>query len=48
MICTEDAQHNHMPDYAVSLDGDMVRFMNRQTMKPLPSSEQHDVSSARS
>ena len=39
MICTEDAEHNHMPDYAVSLDGDMVRFVNRQTMKPLPSSE---------
>ena len=25
-----------MPDYALSIDGDNVRFMNRKTMKPLP------------
>jgi hypothetical protein len=36
VICKEDAQHNHIPDYAVSLDGDNVRFVNRHTMKPLP------------
>jgi hypothetical protein len=36
-ICTEDAEHSHMPDYAVSIDGDKVRFINRGTMKPLPS-----------
>lgn len=39
-ICHEDAQHNHMPDYAVRLDGDNVRFSNRNTMKALPSPEE--------
>ena len=39
-ICEEDVQHNHMPDYAVRLDGNNVRFTNRNTMTPvLPSSE---------
>lgn len=33
-ICEEDVAHNHMPDYAISLDGENVRFTNRQTMKP--------------
>jgi hypothetical protein len=37
-ICKEDALHHHMPDYALSIDGDNVRFMNRKTMRPLPSS----------
>src|SRR5215470_4470693 len=36
IICDEDALHGHMPDYAVSLDGDLVRFSNRAA-KPLPS-----------
>jgi hypothetical protein len=27
-----------MPDYALSIDGYNVRFMNRKTMRPLPSS----------
>lgn len=41
IICDEDAEHNHMPDYAVSIDGDTVRFTNRGTMRPaLPSPEQ--------
>jgi hypothetical protein len=39
MICKEDAQHNHIPDYALSFNGDKVRFLNRKTMKALPSSE---------
>ncbi len=34
VICEEDAAHNHMPDYAVTLEGDNVRFVNRQSMKP--------------
>src|SRR5208282_2812053 len=38
IICAEDASHDHMPDYAVRLDGDYVRFTNRNTMKLLPSS----------
>ena len=40
MICAEDLAHHHMPDYAVSFDGDIVRFTNRSTMKPLPSPDQ--------
>src|SRR6202044_2689841 len=30
VICKEDAKHNHIPDYAISIDGDNVRFVNRQ------------------
>jgi plasmid replication initiation protein len=40
IICAEDQAHNHMPDYAVSFDGEKVRFSNRSTMKPLPSPQQ--------
>ncbi len=40
IICEEDAEHNHMPDYAVALEGDQVRFTNRSTMKSLPSPRQ--------
>jgi hypothetical protein len=39
VICKEDARHNHIPDYSLSFIGDNVRFMNRKTMKPLPSSD---------
>jgi hypothetical protein len=39
VICKEDALHNHIPDYAMSFVGDNVRFVNRNTMKPLPSPE---------
>jgi hypothetical protein len=39
VICKEDAVHNHIPDYALSFDGDIIRFMNRHTMKALPSPE---------
>ncbi len=39
-ICREDGRHNHIPDYAVALEGDKVRFMNRNTMpKPQPEAE---------
>jgi plasmid replication initiation protein len=37
VICAEDQAHNHMPDYAVTFDGENVRFTNRNTMKPLAS-----------
>jgi hypothetical protein len=37
VICAEDQAHSHMPDYAVSFDGQNVRFTNRSTMKPLAS-----------
>src|SRR5690349_22862339 len=40
VICEEDAQHSHMPDYAVRIEGDNVRFTNRSTAKPLPSPRQ--------
>src|SRR5581483_5861760 len=39
IICKEDALHNHIPDYALSFEGDNVRFVNRNTMRPLPSPE---------
>ena len=39
IICKEDEQHGHIPDYALSFDGDMIRFVNRQTMKALPAPE---------
>jgi plasmid replication initiation protein len=38
IICKEDARHNHIPDYSPSFNGDKVRFLNRKTMKALPSS----------
>ena len=36
IICNEDASHSHMPDYAVSFDGNNVKFTNRKTVKALP------------
>ena len=39
VICAEDQAHSHIPDYAVSFDGDNVRFSNRSTMKPLPAAQ---------
>ena len=36
-----------MPDYAVTIDGDIVRFTNRSTMKPLPSPDQPQFPAAR-
>lgn len=32
-ICRADAAHSHIPDYAVSFDGENVLFVNRQTMQ---------------
>ncbi len=45
-ICSEDAEHSHMPDYAVTVEGDNVRFSNRGTMKPLPSPDQPNFPSS--
>jgi hypothetical protein len=39
LICDEDASHSHIPDYAISFDGNHVTFTNRKAVKPLPSSE---------
>lgn len=41
-ICKQDAQHNHMPDYSLALDGDNVRFVNRKSMKALPSPDESE------
>jgi hypothetical protein len=38
-ICNEDASHGHMPDYAMSFDGNNIKFSNRKTVKGLPSPE---------
>ena len=40
-VCTQDAKHGHMPDYAVAMEAcadgsDKVVFRNRQTMVPGP------------
>ena len=32
-ICEEDAAHQHMPDYGVSLDGENICFTSRGTAK---------------
>jgi hypothetical protein len=37
LICLEDVQHNHMPDYAVRMDENNIIFTNRSSIKPLPS-----------
>src|SRR5262249_47674754 len=42
-ICEEDAQHHHMPDYAVQLDGDNVHFVNRNSMKAAPPSPEQTL-----
>lgn len=40
-ICREDAEHGHIPDYSVTIEGDVVQFVNRGTMRQaLPSPEQ--------
>ena len=39
--CEADAEHHHMPDYALCLDADdMVRFTNRGTMYDEPKAEE--------
>jgi len=37
-IVNQDEAHDHMPDYAVRLDGDMVVFVNRRTPDNAPES----------
>jgi plasmid replication initiation protein len=39
-VCKEDADHGHMPDYAISYDGANVKFTNRKAVKALPAPEQ--------
>lgn len=33
-IVRQDEEHNHMPDYAVRMDGDMIVFVNRRQPPP--------------
>jgi plasmid replication initiation protein len=40
LVCSGDAQHSHMPDYAVTIEADTVRFTNRSAARPLPSPQQ--------
>lgn len=40
-ICKEDAEHHHMPDYAISIQDDKVKFVNRKSMKPLLSQDEN-------
>ena len=43
VIADQDAQHEHMPDYALLLDDeDRVIFRNRQCMPPVLSEKQAD------
>jgi hypothetical protein len=39
IICEEDANHGHIPDYEISFDGNNVKFSNRKALKALPSPE---------
>src|SRR5258708_2306468 len=41
-ICKEDALHSHMPDYSLAFAGDKVRFVNRKSMKALPSPDESE------
>lgn len=34
-IVEENAAHQHLPDYSIYLEGDMVLFQNRKTMPPI-------------
>jgi plasmid replication initiation protein len=36
-IVKQDAEHDHMPDYSVSLEGDMVIFINKRYAEPVVS-----------
>jgi plasmid replication initiation protein len=40
IVCTEDGRFSHIPDYAMTIEDDTVRFLNRNTMpKALPPSD---------
>ncbi len=41
IICEEDAVYSHMPDYAVSFNGQNVRFVNRESMESTAPNETH-------
>ena len=38
-IAKADAEHGHLPDYAVALEGEQVVFTNRGRMDPLPAND---------
>ena len=35
-VCEHDAEHGHFPDYAVTMDVDVIRFRNRSGLKAKP------------
>jgi plasmid replication initiation protein len=42
-ICEENSEHNHIPDYVITLEGDNVGFINRNNMpKSVPSLKESD------
>ncbi len=41
-VCEHDADHGHIPDYAVSMEDDVVLFRKRSALKPLPDPEAID------
>lgn len=41
-IVTQDEEHNHFPDYAVTMTDDDVKFVNRRSAKPKPKSQFRD------
>jgi plasmid replication initiation protein len=40
-VCAEDAKHHHIPDYALTLESDSVRFTNRGALRAAPTLEAH-------
>lgn len=42
-VCEHDANHNHIPDYSVSMEGDVVLFRNRSGLKLSPDPETVDA-----
>lgn len=41
-VCEHDADHGHIPDYAVSMEGDVVLFRKRSSLTPPPDPEAID------
>jgi len=38
-VCEHDANHSHFPDYAVTINNDVIRFENRSGLKAKPKNE---------
>jgi hypothetical protein len=42
-VCVHDAAHSHFPDYAISIDKDVIRFQNRSSLKAKEATAWEDV-----